>query len=239
MNEEAAALADFMAEDDIGLGGEFLAYMALRELPGTWRVLQNLLVPVMGRDVRDTEIDLALVHASGVYVLEVKEYSGWIYGSPRDYKWTQTLKGKHGKIHKNKFYNPLRQNYGHTQALKQKLAMLGSIPLHSIVVFSDHCEFKTQLFTAKTAVIHRRDLVSTLTRIARESGDCLGPGSVDAIYWLLKTMANPSQQRKGEHIKAVQAIASKENQAIRQPVQLTNAKRSLWSRLFRRSTNKK
>jgi len=192
-----------MAEEDIGLGGEFLAYMALRALPEPWRMLRNLLVPVttISEMLHDTEIDLVLLHTSGVYVLEVKEYSGWIFGNPKQKHWTQTLPDGRGGSVKHSFYNPLWQNYGHVQALKKNLAILGEVPIHSIVVFGDYCELKTQLSTPNEPVVHTRELAETVTRIAAEQGDCLGAHEVQMLYRYLWPLENPSARRREEQIK--------------------------------------
>ena len=202
---KANELADFMAEEDLGLGGEFLAYMALLELPAPWRVLRNLLLPTATGEAQDTEIDLVLLHTSGVYVLEVKQYSGWIFGHPKDKYWTQTCSDGRGGSRKFKLYNPLWQNFGHVQALKQNLAVFGALPLWPIVVFGDHCEFRTQLSTSAEPVIHVRELADTITRMAMQQGDCLSAYDLDMIYRYLKPLENPSAQRREAHIKHVQS----------------------------------
>ena len=51
---------------------------AVAGLP-SFEVVRNLYVPQGGGRV--TEIDMVLIHNSGIYVLEIKNYSGWIYGT--------------------------------------------------------------------------------------------------------------------------------------------------------------
>ena len=38
-----------------------------------------------------TQIDHILISPYGIFVIETKDYSGWIFGSERQKKWTQSL----------------------------------------------------------------------------------------------------------------------------------------------------
>ena len=88
-----------------------------------------------------TQIDHILLSPKGIFVIETKNYKGWIFGGERQKMWTQ-------KIYKNsyKFQNPLHQNYKHQKVLEQVLAdILEPHLIHSIVVFMPDCEFKTAM----------------------------------------------------------------------------------------------
>lgn len=50
----------------------------------------------------------------GIFVIETKNYKGWIYGSERDRQWTQVIYKR-----KERFQNPLRQNCRHTKVLSE------------------------------------------------------------------------------------------------------------------------
>jgi restriction system protein len=86
-----------------------------------------------------TQIDHVFVSRFGVFVVETKNYSGWIFGGEHQPTWTQ-------KIFKitNKFQNPLRQNYKHVKAL-EALLNIPSEQIHSVVVFVGGSEFKTPM----------------------------------------------------------------------------------------------
>ena len=64
-----------------------------------------------------TQIDHLLLSPFGVFVIETKNYKGWIFGSERQKQWTQ-------KIYKKsfKFQNPSHQNYKHMKVLEQVLS---------------------------------------------------------------------------------------------------------------------
>ena len=84
-----------------------------------------------------TPIDHILIIPSGIFVIETKHYSHWIFGTPEQKEWTQV----HFKM-KNRFLNPLKQNQGHINALK-KLFKLPDDNFHNVVVFTGGAEFKT------------------------------------------------------------------------------------------------
>ena len=88
-----------------------------------------------------TQIDHILLSPYGIFVIETKNYKGWIFGSERQKMWTQ-------KIYKKtyKFQNPLHQNYKHQKVLEQVLAdIVDPTMIHSVIVFMPDCEFKMQM----------------------------------------------------------------------------------------------
>ena len=72
-----------------------------------------------------SQIDLVLVTSEGIIVFEVKDYSGWIFGSGNNTNWTQVL--SYGKK-KYKCYNPIKQNNNHISELKKTLKQFENIP---------------------------------------------------------------------------------------------------------------
>ena len=90
---------------------------------------------------QSTQIDHILLSPNGVFVIETKNYKGWIFGGERQKMWTQ-------KIYKKsyKFQNPLHQNYKHQKVLEDILSDIVEPELiHSVIVFMPDCEFKTQM----------------------------------------------------------------------------------------------
>lgn len=55
-------------------------------------------------DGTTAEIDIIMVHPTGVYVFESKNYSGYIFGSLNQKMWTQTLHIGYGEVEKNRFF---------------------------------------------------------------------------------------------------------------------------------------
>jgi hypothetical protein len=87
-----------------------------------------------------TQIDHVIASRYGIFVVETKNYQGWIFGGEKQAEWTQSLPG--GK--KFKFQNPLRQNYRHIKALSEFLG-LPEDKFHSVVMFWGESEFKTEM----------------------------------------------------------------------------------------------
>lgn len=86
-----------------------------------------------------TQIDHVIMSRYGIFVLETKNMSGWIFGGERQAQWTQ-------KIYKRtfRFQNPLRQNYKHLKALEAALDV-NPEHLHSVISFVGGSTFKTEM----------------------------------------------------------------------------------------------
>lgn len=86
-----------------------------------------------------TQIDLAVATPQGILVFEVKDYSGWLFGSGDSKHWTQVL--AFGK-ERHQFYNPILQNRAHITALRKLMPNNPDVTIFNIVVFYGNCEFK-------------------------------------------------------------------------------------------------
>lgn len=90
-------------------------------------------------DGSTTQIDHVVVSPYGMFVLETKHLQGWIFGSEKQPTWTQSI-----YRHRSSFQNPLRQNWRHIKAL-QEVLQVPLAQLHSVVVFTADCRFKTAM----------------------------------------------------------------------------------------------
>lgn len=86
-----------------------------------------------------TQIDHILITKNGIFVIETKHYAGWIFGSPRNKTWQQSIYN-----YRSKFPNPIFQNQKHIQFLS-RLFKLKSNFYTNLVIFSGSAEFKTDL----------------------------------------------------------------------------------------------
>lgn len=94
---------------------------------------------IQKKDGTFSQVDIAVVTGAGIVVIEVKNYSGWIYGMGNRKKWVQVL--DYGKA-KFPIYNPVFQNNGHIIAIKNCLPSYSNIPFHSLIVFYGSCKLK-------------------------------------------------------------------------------------------------
>ncbi|MEQ9314410.1 MAG: NERD domain-containing protein [Henriciella sp.] len=91
-----------------------------------YRVLSDVTLPTQSGT---TQIDHIVISEYGVFVIETKNMSGWIYGNASQKRWTQTL-----FRFKSQFQNPLHQNYKHVKTLQQLIGLKSS-QLYNAVVF--------------------------------------------------------------------------------------------------------
>ena len=92
------------------------------------------------KDETTTQIDHVLVSRFGVFVIETKDYTGWIFAGPIDRYWTQVLYRV-----KFKFQNPIHQNHRHVRAVRELLEFLPANAIRPVVVFTGDAEFKTTI----------------------------------------------------------------------------------------------
>lgn len=88
---------------------------------------------------KTTQIDIVVATDVGLIVIEVKDFTGWIFGKGNQDYWTQV--SGYGR-YRNRFYNPFKQNDGHIKALRGLSPQLATIPMFSLVVFAGDCELK-------------------------------------------------------------------------------------------------
>ncbi len=187
---------------DKGRLGEFYTYKYLKPLDGYRRYLFNLYIPKENGET--TELDVVLLHESGIYVLESKNYSGWIFGTESQKYWTQTLPVGRGRSQKNKFFNPVLQNKGHLKWLKTFLADQ-TLPFYSYIVFSDRCTLKNiRLNSEEHHVVNRYNLLSVIRQNIAKTGSQLSVEKIDRLFEILYPLTQVDGAVKMAHIKNIQ-----------------------------------
>jgi len=122
-----------------------------------YHLLKNVTLPIVGGT---TQIDHVLVSTKGIFVIETKNHSHWIFGTANQPRWTQrTLWGKY------QFQNPIHQNYKHIKELGNYFDFLPENVFKSIVVFSGDPEFKTKM---PANVLYSTDLVNYINTFNEE-----------------------------------------------------------------------
>lgn len=111
----------------IGKRGEKEVYKTLKKgLGRKYKILRDV---YLGSEKKSTQIDLLVVSRYGIFVIEVKNWSGKIYGTEESLNWQVYNKG-----YRNEYYNPIRQNNGHLNSLKKAIG--GDLVYTPIVVFT-------------------------------------------------------------------------------------------------------
>lgn len=189
--------------------GEYLTEYALvhGELPGRKAVFRNVLVPRSTGPTSESEVDVLMLHETGIYVMESKNYAGWIFGSESQSQWAQTL--ENGT--KERFYNPIIQNRAHVKALA---ACLG-LPLdafRSYIVFSERCTLrKVPNNTDSYLICQRQHLLKLLRKDVGGRERCFDDQRFDELEASIGRLAAEStDEAKTEHIEQAQRVKAGE-----------------------------
>ena len=156
-----------------------------------------------------SQIDLVLATTEGIIVFEVKDYSGWIFGSGNNTNWTQVL--SYGRK-KYKFYNPIKQNNSHISELKKTLKQFQKVPFYSVIVFFGDCELKEINYVPKGTYLvkaHRIFEVLNLIKNENEPTEYTNKREVvDKLKELVLLGENVDYQK--QHIENIKNITGEE-----------------------------
>ncbi len=186
-----------------GIKGEYLTWKYLQKLDGYKKYLFNCYIPK--ENGTTTEIDVILIHESGIYVFESKNYSGWIFGNESQQYWTQTLPSGRGRSQKEHFFNPVIQNNVHLKWLSKYIDKDMSF-FYSYIIFSDRCTLKdVSIPSGQHHVINRYNVLSDVKFNARSIGQKLTENEINSLYALLQPLTQIDEAQKLAHIEAIQA----------------------------------
>lgn len=150
-------------------------------------VFKHIKVPKSNGKI--TEIDLLLLSKKGVIVIESKNFSGSIYGSENDYKWTQFF-NKNSKFF---FYNPIKQNQNHIDALKEFLRTPTNLNIYkSVIVFGNNAKLQKINYAKSNNLIvcNTINLAETINSIQESSTEIFDDDQIKYIYIKLKEFEN-------------------------------------------------
>ncbi len=163
------------------------------------KTLRNIYIPKENGET--SEIDLVYITQKGIFVLESKNYSGWIFGDAVSQYWTSCLPNGEN----NRFYNPVKQNRTHIKWLRNYLsASSAEVPLFSVIVFSERCELKKVPDDSDDVVICNRDMLYWKIRsIWDKLPDSVSDTEIERIYGLLSQLTNITEAQKQAHIESI------------------------------------
>lgn len=177
---------------DAGLLGEYqLSCKLQRYAQDGAKFLYNTYLPYKDGT---TEIDIIMIHPSGLYVFENKNYRGVISGSDKDKMWLQHI---HHQLYK--FQNPIKQNNMHISAIRHIVGQTTNI--HSVVVFGDKCKLKIKYPGNNEPVIHIKKLNKRIKKIINYGYISMSKTRVNELYKTLKPYTQVSYFDKQKHIR--------------------------------------
>ena len=183
-----------------GKRGEALVAARLRAgLPEEYRILNDIYLPLP--DGTTAQIDHIVVSKYGVFVVETKNYSGWISGEEGSSEWVQSIYRK-----KSRFQNPMRQNYKHICALADNLGIDKSYFI-GVVAFTGGCTFKTEM---PDGVVYSRDVAKYI--LAQHAEKILFEQVDEIVSAIISWQSSLSKEQIDNHV----ANLKKRHSAVRE-----------------------
>ncbi len=190
-----------------GAAGEASVAMLLKRLDGnSYIVLNNVMLSTDGVDgasIKTSQIDHVVVSKYGIFPIETKNYKGWITGSENGAEWTQTIYKT-----KNKFKNPIRQNYGHVKALKALIKE--DIPIYPIVAFPGDSTLKVTIESAD--VVYWGQLVRTIKKHSTE--EVMSEEQMNRIADIIRNNNIDSDENRKAHVKEIKEETARRQEAL-------------------------
>jgi len=154
-----------------------------------------------------SQIDLVVATTAGIIVFEVKDYSGWIFGTGYQSQWTQVL--AYGK-QKYRFYNPIIQNNKHIGYLRRQRKQFETIPFYSIVVFYGDCELRDISFVPNGTFVVREERVLEVMRIIQSKEPAPYTNKHEVLRVLREAVENgTNKEAEMQHIDKVTDMLGK------------------------------
>ena len=152
-------------------------------------------------------MDLVVPTNVGIFVFEIKDYAGWIFGNANHQKWTQVL--AYGD-EKHQFYNPIKQNEGHITALRNTSEQLAHIPIYSFVVFYGSCSLRALHNIPQNCWVgHPRPIIKVLKDIIANTPPAPYTNKWEVISILKNAVANGcNEEIKDAHLRKVQTTCA-------------------------------
>ena len=175
-----------------GSVGEFKVNTRLNFLGNEYISLNDILIKSSNGNT--SQIDELVLSEYGIFIIETKNYKGWIFGNEKSENWTQVIfKEKHT------FRNPIKQNWSHVYALKNVLSEFPNIHYFPIVVFTGDATLKG--IESTVPVIYGNRLNSTIKNLSSEK--CLSQTEVKKIKSILESVEITEKMARKEHVKNI------------------------------------
>ena len=174
---------------------------------GLKKILVDILIPSFNGHTN--QLDLVFINRSGIYVIEVKNFTCILEGNNTDDWVRKEFNGKRNKIH-----NPIKQNLSHIKSLQKILHYYPDEYFKSIVLLADSCKFQYDNNTDleyDTRVINYKDLKATIRELTKSSEKIFSDENIYRIYDELSEYARYSNEDRKKHLEYVQNIRGEAN----------------------------
>lgn len=186
--------------------GEYKINIQLDQFSKEYKYHSDLLIPNSKSSTGYSQIDHIIITPYGIFVIETKNYQGTIYGGKDRKTWLVN-----GKF---KMMNPILQNYGHIQAIKDIIDPKFHEYFISIVSFTKRCKLKidsdSDLHNIRSnqfviydiqlsEIINRKIAVQKLLH----SNPLLSNEEIETIYKTLSQSNIPDPSIREKHVEAI------------------------------------
>ena len=174
---------------------------------GLKKILVDILIPSFNGHTN--QLDLVFINRSGIYVIEVKNFTCILEGNNTDDWVRKEFNGKRNKIH-----NPIKQNLSHIKSLQKILHYYPDEYFKSIVLLADSCKFQYDNNTDleyDTRVVNYKDLKATIRELTKSSEKIFSDENIYRIYDELSEYARYSNEDRKKHLEYVQNIRGEAN----------------------------
>ena len=175
-----------------GFLGEMNINIRLKLLGSQFILIPNLLLD--NGNGNTSQIDHVVLSEYGIFVIETKNYKGWIFGNEKSDNWLQVIFKE-----RNYFRNPIKQNLSHIYALKNKLSEYPNIKYYPIVVFVGRAILKRLYISSP--VVYANNLRKTIKQNCHVK--CLTTNDLQKIKSILKSSDVSKQVSKKQHIQNI------------------------------------
>lgn len=156
---------------------------------------------------KTAQIDHLVVSRYGIFVIETKNYKGWIYGSETNKYWTQVIYQR-----KEKFYNPIFQNFGHIKAVQEFLQINDPSVFYSIISFSMRATLKKiEIRDPRTVVTY---IPRTSKSILKHQKVILSDFQMNQFIAKLENINGLNRKEKREHVQTIKTNLSEEKKKV-------------------------
>lgn len=172
--------------------GEFNVNTRLKFLGNEYIVLKDILIKSSNNST--SQIDEIILSEYGIFVIETKNYKGWIFGNEKSENWTQIIFKE-----RYNFRNPVKQNWSHIYALRNILSNFPNIKYFPIVVFTGDVTLKE--IESSIPVIYDNQINNTIKNLSSEK--CISLKELKQIKSILESSEIKEKVIRKEHIKTI------------------------------------
>ena len=176
----------------VGRAGEYWTKKELKKLGKGYLIINDLMIRT--EDKKTHQIDHVVISKFGIFVIETKQYDGYITGNDYDKKWCM-------KAGKNILYinNPVHQNYGHIKAL-QEVLKLNEKKFISIICMSGNAKLKIK----SNKVVKVNDVINKIKSYQNILID-----NCEEIYDELRNINITDRKQRNQHNREVKSTKRK------------------------------